>query len=104
MKQIITSAVCVLDPLKDLRGCHGISVHRGVLVLWDEDFDTRILMGIDMMDAFDRSQLFAAAESKGVVDLYWRRRVPAKYTTLDMFLEYDGTIQNHVVPIRGDAE
>jgi len=60
---------------------HGMSVHKGVIVCWDEDHDTRVLGFIDDLDPFDceGEKLIAVHESKGCLYMLWERCVPIMY-------------------------
>ena len=62
------------DPRK-----HGFSVYRGVVVVWDEDMDQRVLGVVDKMSDKDRMNLYAIHEREGSVSMWWRDKVPRKY-------------------------
>jgi len=55
---------------------YGMSVYRDVLVLWDEDYDTRVLDFIDDMGTVYRDNLLAVRENKGSLDLRWKADQP----------------------------
>ena len=49
----------------------GFTLYRGVIVRWDEDYDTRILDFIDDMKEFESEGLVAVHESKGNISFLW---------------------------------
>lgn len=53
-----------------------VSLYRGVLVQWDEDYDTRVLTMIDDLPTDVRQRLLFATEHEGSVELTWRDSVP----------------------------
>lgn len=53
-------------------GQHGFSVYQGVLVVWDDDYDQRILAWIDSLKPDIRMRLYAANEHEGSLSLMWR--------------------------------
>lgn len=55
------------DDLPPQQGSYGYSIHRGVLVVWDEDNDPRVLTLIDQMNPGAREALLAVGESQGSV-------------------------------------
>ena len=54
----------------------GFSLHRGVLVQWDEDEDDRILTFIDELPEQIRQQLLVAHEHEAGLSLLWQDSVP----------------------------
>lgn len=59
---------------------HGLSVHRGVFVCWDEDHDARVVDFLERLDPETRDGLFAVHEHNGALDLVWRViRIPPAY-------------------------
>ncbi len=58
----------------------GYSVHYGVLVLWDEDRDPRIIRFLDDMPRPDRDLLLAVYEHEGELGLLWAVKVPFGYS------------------------
>ena len=58
---------------------HGFSVYRGVIVVWDEDMDQRVLAVVDSLSDKDRMNLYAIREHEGSVSMWWRVKVPRKY-------------------------
>ncbi len=58
---------------------YGFSLYRGVLVQWDEDYDTRLLIVIDEMPPKVRKALQVAQESQANLRLLWHHRVPKGY-------------------------
>ena len=98
MHQVIRSSVCALDfnDLQTIRPA-GISVYNGVIVLWDEDFDTRVLQVIDDMPDYERCALFAIHEHEAGVDCFWRTStVPVRWTVDDIDIDGDvWSVDNH---------
>ena len=73
----------------------GMSIHKNVLILWDEDFDTTIRNFIDNL-GIDAKSLCAAMERKGSLYLLWHDLIPEKYqenkevlVNKDYFFEVD---------------
>ena len=54
------------------------SIHKGVLVIWDEDTDTRVLEFVDNM-AKKRLPLAAVQEREGMLSLLWSGPIPAGF-------------------------
>ena len=54
---------------------YGFSVYQGVLVIWDMDYDQRVLKWIDSLPPDIRASLYCVAERKGLLDLRWRGSV-----------------------------
>ena len=50
---------------------YGFSIYRGVLIVWDEDYDPRILGMIDDMPDQARKEVLAAYEHEGGLSLLW---------------------------------
>jgi hypothetical protein len=57
----------------------GLSVHRNVIVLWDEDQDTRIITFLDELPTDVVGMLAAAGEHEGTLSLIWKDLVPDAY-------------------------
>ena len=57
----------------------GFSIYRGVLILWDEDHDQRILGVIDKMPARVIKHLLIAQEHEGCIDFVWNEVIPKGY-------------------------
>jgi hypothetical protein len=61
-------------------GQYGFSYYKGVLILWDEDHDQRIVKWIESLPSPIRNQLLCAHEHEGTIGLAWRRnKIPQKY-------------------------
>jgi hypothetical protein len=54
----------------------GFSLYRGVLVVWDEDHDTRVLTFIDSLAEENRKQLLVVQEHEGSIAFIWDRYCP----------------------------
>lgn len=57
---------------------HGVSLYRGVVVVWDEDHDRRVLELIDTCAAMNLP-LVGIHEREGVVSMVWAGCVPRPY-------------------------
>lgn len=57
----------------------GFSIYRGIIVRWDEDYDTRILDFIDDMDDDDARGLMAVQEHEGSIAFRWKESVPPQF-------------------------
>ncbi|HPA20382.1 MAG TPA: hypothetical protein PLU30_21710 [Verrucomicrobiae bacterium] len=57
----------------------GYSLHRGVLVQWDEDHDVRILEFIDGLPEDVHPELLVAQEHEASLSLLWKDRPAARY-------------------------
>lgn len=72
---------------------HGMSLYRGVLVIWDGDHDERVLTLLDNMPPSVLRELLAIGESKGGVNLLWRTYIPEGYNeTKDNVEAPDGDV------------
>ncbi len=56
-----------IDDLADLE--HGQSYYKGVLIIWDEDHDERVIKFIDKLSDNEKSCMIAVHEHKGYVDI-----------------------------------
>ena len=63
--------------------CHqdvcGFSLHRGVLVQWDEDHDERVIGVLDQMPISVIERLIAVQEHEGCISFVWSGSVPCGY-------------------------
>ena len=59
----------------------GFSLYKGVLVQWDEDRDTRVLIFIDSLPEEVRNKLLVVQEHKAMLGLLWKWRVPSRAYT-----------------------
>jgi hypothetical protein len=57
----------------------GFTIHRGVLVQWDEDRDQRVLDFIDAMPISLVDHLQVVQEHEGSIDFIWEGVVPKGY-------------------------
>jgi hypothetical protein len=60
-----------------LTGVGPFSIYRGVLVLWTDRYDARVLTWIDELLPYDRELLVAVSAHKGEIEMAWadgRRR------------------------------
>ncbi len=72
------------------------SIYKNVCVIWDDDFDHRVLDLIDGMPAFILKELFAIQEHKGGVCLLWQEDVPSGYEQ-DVFLDVPDDTDSWVI-------
>lgn len=72
-----------LSSLPDMQMCLNehkeISIHRGVVVVWDEDHDSRILDWIDDQPPVVISELIAVQEHEGSICMAWASDPPIGY-------------------------
>lgn len=53
---------------------YGFSVYRGVIVLWDEDYDVRIFIALDiLLKTTSLEKPIMIRESEGVFQIVWHR-------------------------------
>lgn len=57
------------------------SIHNGVMVIWDEDTDKRILSFIDMHERYIHPWLLVARERKGCLDFIWSTYIPPAFAS-----------------------
>ena len=56
------------------------SVYKGVLVVWDEDYDSRILDFIDELHQYIREKLISVSEHEGSIYFLWAESVPDEFS------------------------
>lgn len=84
--------------LKDLSD-YGMSIYKNILILWDEDQDTRIFEFIDNLDKLDLNSLQIVHEHEGTLCLYWKISPPSKYINCLAQIKDDSwIIQNTILP------
>jgi len=54
----------------------GFTIYRGIVVRWDEDYDTRILDFIDDMKPEHAMELMAVQEHEGSIAFRWKSYIP----------------------------
>ncbi len=76
MRYVVTDKVPVIFQ-KDLPAIseYGFSVYMGVIVRWDEDYDSRVLTFIKNLPKSLRARLIAVAEYEGTIALLWRGEI-----------------------------
>ena len=62
---------------------NGFSLYRGVLVVWDDGHDGRVLDVLDKMPVGVLEQLLAVHERKASISFLWDRLVPMGYGEYD---------------------
>jgi predicted LPLAT superfamily acyltransferase len=76
------------------------SVYKGVRVLWDEDYDHRVLSVVDSISPEIRKSLVAIHERKALIQLWWKDTIPEKYAAMSGIDVFDGdywSLENAVV-------
>ena len=58
---------------------YGFSVHRGVVVEWDADHDTRVLDWLDTLSAATVQNVVLVQEHNGGIVLGWKVYVPDEF-------------------------
>lgn len=61
-----------------------LSVYRGIIVLWDENFDPRVLEFIDALPSEVMTQLVVISEHEGCVTFVWEEEIPDGYEEGEM--------------------
>ena len=84
-----------MEHLRLLGDLHwGISTHRGVLVVWDEDHDTRVLQAID--ETFMDAPPLAVGEHKGTLLVLWAsEEVASRCAQKDLMVDADYWVAYH---------
>jgi hypothetical protein len=78
-REIVRDAIALfhVGDLPSGGGC-GLSLYRGVLVVWDEDYDARVLEFIDGLSEEARRQLLVVHEREGSISYVWDRHQPSE--------------------------
>lgn len=75
---------------------HGISIHGGIIVIWDEDRDSRVLTFIDDYFQIGSVKPIAVREHKGVVYFLWNDFDDGHYCgAMDYAVEGDAWVAEH---------
>ncbi len=75
----------------------GITLHRGVIVLWDEDYDARVLDIIDGLNNFVRDGLVAIHEHKGQCFMFWSTDVGDETKSTIEFEGSSDAVEHHIL-------
>ena len=67
-----------------------MTVYRGIIVAWDEDYDARILCWIDSIPAAVVDELLLASEHEGSLHLVWKTNIPMEFQGVPDVEVYDG--------------
>ena len=67
-----------IQKINHFNRCKALNIYKNVLVLLDEDFDSRIYNFIDSLDSNSKI-LSAAMENKGSLFLLWHEKIPEDY-------------------------
>lgn len=81
MPEIKVEHLCACD--------EGVSLHRGVIVQWDRDHDTRVLNLLDLMPPEIIDKLLVIHEHKAHLYFLWADAVPEGYEGLPLIHETD---------------
>jgi len=66
----------------------GFALHKGVLIQWDEDHDTRVIECIDAIHSANINNLRVIQEHEGSVSFIWENTIPEGYDdTCDIIIE-----------------
>jgi len=99
MERVVIKSLAVVNqsvfpPLEFLK--NGVSMHKNVLIVWDKDYDPRVIKVIDHIKSKvghsfgDNCQLVAISEAKGGVSLLWDGYVPGIFTDESESIEVAG--------------
>jgi hypothetical protein len=118
MKQIVSTYINIFTP-EDFKGfCfnYGVSIYKDVVVIWDEDFDTRIITLLDniikedkicmsdcYINQFSKKSLIAVSEREGHLDMLWDH--PMEFNILGKMEEQHARVEsiNVITPSGGDT-
>ena len=67
-------------PMSEIKYGYGVTAFKGVIVVWDEDFDTRVLTLVDRILEEKQGELVSIYEHEGCVRFVWNRIIPEKYS------------------------
>lgn len=96
--EVVRPAVLAIryDELPSMDNGHSqrsmFSLYRGVIVCWDEDYDTRILDFIDDLDEFNSRGLIAVQEHEGSIAFRWNGRIPSRLRQGNCITVRDGDV------------
>lgn len=77
--------------------CAGISAWGGVLVLFDDDHDERVVELLGELTEGERAELVAVHECKGCVTMFWRSWIPRRFQVCELLVAGDVWALSHVV-------
>lgn len=77
--------------------CAGISAHAGVVILWDEDRDERVIELVDSLTDAERGELVAVHECEGCVTMFWRGWIPRRFHVCEVLVAGDVWSAFHIV-------
>lgn len=96
MKNNITISIPVfsLQNLKDVARSldYGISLYRGIIVIWDEDHDPRVFTLIDEYFQIGTKKPFAINEHEANVSILWKEESDASNGMVDYDVEDDNWV------------
>lgn len=103
MKELL--AVGVLRPA-DFGTLADFSLYRGLLILWDEDHDGRLLAVVDwLLDHYPEATagLLAITEHKGACVCWWWGQIGFQGTAVPTPDADTWTVEHRVIPARGEG-
>lgn len=78
-KILIFNKSNLVNFLDDFNAYYPFSIYKNLCVIWDDDFDHRVLDVIDNIPDFDQGELVAIHEHEGGLNLLWANNVPYGY-------------------------
>lgn len=66
-------------PMNQIKRGYGVTIYKGVIVTWDEDYDTRVFDLVDRILKEQQGELLVIREHEGCVSFVWKRMIPEKY-------------------------
>lgn len=77
----------------------GFSIHRGVLIQWDEDHDERVISVIDNLPINVVDKMYVVQEHEGSIAFMWNGSIPKGYEEGNCIGVPDGDIWSIVSSI-----
>jgi hypothetical protein len=74
----------------------GFTVYKGIIVVWDEDKDTRVLSLIDSMPLSQLENLILVYETEGTLTTIWAKGVPDRFKKGNIVVEGDNWMQSYL--------
>lgn len=76
---------------QDIPNCE-FSIYKGILIVWDEDTDTRIINFIDNLPQEVLDKLLVIGEHEGAVSFLWKHIIPVGYSYGNSYDIVDGDV------------
>jgi hypothetical protein len=58
---------------------YGITIHMGIIIVWDEDYDPRVLSLIEEQFPYGEIRPKAISEKEGMVSMLWENESDIKF-------------------------